>query len=109
MSLRRSRRLRVEALEDRVTPAVTVRFYGGLLTIQGDNVTNNVLIAETGTPGKFAVTANGTFAGSYKFSNLQVMMGNGNDTLALQIKTAITGNITATMGNGSDVVTTENS
>jgi hypothetical protein len=109
MALRRPRRLQLQQLEDRTTPAATTRLVGGLLIIRSDNLNNNLVIAETATPGKFAVTNNATPVGQFKFSSLSVTMGNGNDTVDLRIKTAIPGNVMVLGGNGSDFVTTENS
>ncbi|MFO0845412.1 MAG: hypothetical protein U0797_24015 [Gemmataceae bacterium] len=114
MALRRPRRLRLQRLEDRSTPAVTTRLVGGLLSIRSDNLGNTLVIAETATPGQFTVTNQTGLGpvktvGTFKFSNLSITMGNGNDTVDLQVKTALTGNLSVSLGNGTDVFTTQTS
>lgn len=114
MALRRPRRLRLQQLEDRTTPAVTTRLVGGLLAIRSDNLSNTLVIAETATPGQFTVTDKVGLGpvktvGTFKFANLTVTMGNGHDIVDLRVKTTLTGNVTVNLGNGTDVFTTENS
>ena len=56
-SIRTEARLRVEALEDRCTPAVTAVFNGGILTVLGDNAANVIRVgADSG--GNLVVTNN---------------------------------------------------
>ncbi len=110
MSFRiRPRRPMLQQLEERTVPSVTTTLSAGTLFIRGSNLSNNLVIAETATPGKFQVTNNGNFVGQFSFSNLNITMGNGSDTVDLQIKTALTGNLTVSLGNGADTFTTKNS
>jgi hypothetical protein len=108
MSLKTSRRLTVQRLEDRATPSVSTTLINGTLTIRGDNLPNSVLISES-APGKFTVTNNAKTVGTFSFSNLTVQMGNGADTVELKLATALTGNLNVTLGNGTDTFTTANS
>jgi hypothetical protein len=108
MSIRRPRRLQVENLEDRVTPAVSVRLYPGLMLIQGDNTVNNLKVTQT-APSTFAITNNAKAVGTFKFSNLSITMGNANDNVELKLTTALTGRLVVNLGNGGDTFTTINS
>jgi hypothetical protein len=108
MNLRKTRRLALHRLEDRTTPSVSVSLISGTLTIRSDNLPNSVLVSET-SPGKFTVTANTKTVGTFSFSNLNVFMGNGADTVELKLATALTGNLNVQLGNGTDVFTTANS
>ncbi|MFO0845411.1 MAG: hypothetical protein U0797_24010 [Gemmataceae bacterium] len=101
MSIRRPRRLQVECLEGRITPAVSVRFYSGLLMIQGDNAANNLKVTET-APSTFKVENNLKSVGTFKFSNLFITMGNRNDNVELRVATALTGRLQVSLGNGAD-------
>jgi hypothetical protein len=98
----------VECLEGRITPAVSVRLYPGLMLIQGDNAANNLVITET-APSTFKVENNLKTVGTFKFSNLSITMGNRNDNVELKLTTALTGRLTVNLGNGGDTFTTENS
>ncbi|MFO0845413.1 MAG: hypothetical protein U0797_24020 [Gemmataceae bacterium] len=108
MNFRKTRRLALSRLEDRTTPSVSVTLVSGTLTIRGDNLSNNLLVSEA-APGKFTVTNNTKTVGTFSFSNLNVLMGNGADTVELKVATALTGNVTIQTGNGTDSVTTANS
>jgi hypothetical protein len=109
MSRTRHPALWVEALEARETPHATATLSSGTLTIRGDNLSNNLVIAETATPGQFAVSANGNAVGVFTPSNLSIIMGNGNDTVDLGIKTKLPGSLTVNLGAGNDYFTTKNS
>jgi hypothetical protein len=106
MSLRRPRRLHVENLEGRITPAVSVRLLPGLLIIRGDNAANTLSITEVGA-NKFKVENNAKAVGTFTFSNLQVTMGNRNDIVSLKVTTALTGRVLVSLGNGSDTFSTK--
>jgi hypothetical protein len=101
--------LRLEALDDRFVPSVvSLSFSGGSLTVRTDNLPNNLAVTQTG-PG-YKVTDNGASLGSYALTgNLSVTMGNGNDTVALNLTTGLPGGLTVNLGNGTDTFTTAGS
>ncbi len=113
MSLRRPCRLQVQQLEDRITPAVSTKYLGGLLIIRSDNLSNELRISEVGTSGVFLVQNKLVGApafsnvGKFAINNLIIQMGNGNDTVDLRINKAIPGNVFVNLGNGSDYFTTK--
>jgi hypothetical protein len=109
MGLTRWTTLRVEELEARETPTVTAAFSGGTLNLRGDNSDNNLVIAEIGASGKFNVTANGNPVGQFSATNLNITMGNGNDTVDLGINKKLPGYLTVNLGAGDDSFTTKNS
>lgn len=97
-------RLAVESLEARDTPAVTVAFAGGNLTVIADHVGRFIQINPNGT--KIAVVADGRPMGSYAVTgNLTVRGGNGGDAIQFNTFTgpAIPGNVMVDGGNGNDL------
>jgi molybdopterin-binding protein len=108
MSVSRPPCLSVERLEDRSLPSVSLAFSGGNLTLTGDNTGNNLAVTQSGSAYK--VTNNGTSLGSYALTgNLSVTMGNGNDTVALNLTTGLPGGLTVNLGNGNDTLGTAGS
>ncbi len=106
MSLRRSRRLQVEGLECRITPAVSVRFFAGNLVIRSDNLSNDLSVLEN-VAGKFTVVNNTKTVGTFSnVNNLFILMGNGNDNVTLKIQTVLPGNLHVNLGNGYDKFST---
>jgi hypothetical protein len=104
-------RLRVESLEDRCVPAVTVSQMGGTLTIIGGNGPNTVTIAESTTPGGYDVSGTG-ISGTKHFgsvTDIVVTMGTGLDTVHLEGTSApgtvLTGNLAITAAGNITVDT----
>src|SRR5262249_34116529 len=82
-------------------------FTGGLLIIKGDNTPNSLVITQAGS--NLALTVNGKPSGSFAASSLQITMGNSADVVDLRVTAALTGTVTANLGNGNDYFTTRNS
>lgn len=108
MSNRPSANFQLEILEPRETPDATVRSVAGTLFIRGDNTPNGVVLVEN-APGQFDVTVNGGFRGTFAARNINIQMGNANDTVDLAVKTALPGYVRVHLGDGNDTFTTRNS
>lgn len=108
MSNRPTANFQLEILEPRETPDATVRSVAGTLFIRGDNTPNGVVLVEN-APGQFDVTVNGGFRGTFAARNINIQMGNANDTVDLAVKTALPGYLRVHLGDGNDTFTTRNS
>jgi hypothetical protein len=108
MSDQTSANFQLEILEPRETPAATVRSVAGTLFIRGDNTPNGVVLVEN-APGQFDVTVNAAFQGTFAARNINIVMGNANDTVDLAVKTALPGYLRVHLGDGNDTFTTRNS
>src|SRR5262249_17960206 len=104
MHLKLKPRLSVESLEGRETPSVSLTFSGGTLSIRGDNTPNNLLITQTATG--LSVSDNGAPMGTYAATNLSITMGNGNDTVTTKFTTGLPGTLSVSLGNGDDTFDT---
>src|SRR5205085_2622266 len=99
---------RLEPLEDRAQPSVTLSFNGSSLSIYGDNTANKLAVTQSGSA--YAVSNNGVNLGSYAVTgNLSITMGTGNDSVALNLTTGLPGGLTVNLGNGTDTFTTAGS
>jgi hypothetical protein len=108
MSGHPSAKFHLEVLESRETPAVSVRSVAGTLFVRGDNTPNGVILTEN-APGQFDVSANSVFQGTFAARNINIVMGNANDTVDLRVKTALPGSLYVHLGDGNDKFTTRNS
>jgi hypothetical protein len=100
------RPLGLETLEDRALPAASLFFSAGGLTVRGDNTPNNLVMTQTGA-GDLQVSVNGANLGTFAVTgNLTVLMGNGNDTVALATAAGpgLAGNLSVSTGNGNDSI-----
>jgi hypothetical protein len=103
----------VEALEDRCLPASTAAASAGLLTITGDAAApnQNIVIAQTATPGTYQVTItdDGTAAVSQSFTgitDIQINAGAGQDTISLGGNAASSSGLTGNLSiNGTGQLT----
>jgi hypothetical protein len=95
--MRRNRRLSVEALEDRRTPAglVTATFMGATLVLTGDAADNDIEITQ-GTNDRLTLTGN---AGTL------VRLNAGPSLAALTLPAPTTANVAAFLGAGADNLT----
>lgn len=104
---------RVEALEDRLVPALTIRQVGGLLRITGEDKLNDFIqINDAGTtaPGSVVVVANAqSYFSTSPITRIVVRTGGGNDTVTYQMVRQLAAgnvrNIRVDTGNGHDTVT----
>lgn len=108
-SARRPRRLALEALQERWTPAVTASFSAGVLTVQGDALGNTIAISRNagGTllvnNGAVAITGgNATTANTTK---IQVYGKDGNDSITLNEANGALPAAVLYGGNGNDQLT----
>lgn len=108
MSAQPSRRLvpRLEGLDLRLCPSVTVQANGPSLQISGNGTADAVSIVDNGQ-GRVTVTANGQISTFVDISEIRVQTGGGNDTVDYRL----TGSTTAQtkvgidLGDGDDTAT----
>ena len=99
---------RLEQLSDRVVPSCTVVDNSGILTITGDNHSNDIQITDDGTT--VTVTCDGGTSQDFTdVTKIVVKAGNGSDTVGYDLTSD--GSVTATrevnvhLGNGQDTFT----
>jgi hypothetical protein len=93
------------ALENRITPAASISFLNGNLTVTGDNTAN--VIEVSGAAGSASVNVNGVFRGTYAITGrLTVNGGNSSDTILVRINggASLPGDVLINVGNGNDFV-----
>jgi len=104
--------LRLEPLNDRVVPSVTVVQDGGTMTIKGDAHANDIEIRDGGTPAGLTVLVDGVDQGlsGLEVTKVVVRAGSGADTVSY----TLTGDYAATartvevwLGNGNDTFTAD--
>lgn len=101
----RRRPWQLTALENRLTPAVSLRYLSGHLTLTGDDTGNAITLNRTATA--VTVKAGGIDFGSYVVTgNVTVHSGNGNDTVSLVFAsaTALPGLFEVSAGLGNDTI-----
>jgi len=109
MSLRSSRPAsfvpRLEVLEDRWCPSVTLQTNGPELRIQGNAAADVIGITDNGA-GRVSVTANGQTAAFSGITQIRVESGDGNDTVDYRLTgpTAADHLVRIDLGNGADTV-----
>ncbi len=109
---------RIETLEDRVVLAsqIGVAFSNGNLVLTGSGDADNVTVSITGT-NVVTLSTSGTFTGQVAASylvtgNLSINMGNGDDSVILQVDgldgdgKLDSGNLSIDLGAGNDILTT---
>lgn len=102
----RRTRLNLLALENRITPAISLTYAGGSLSIRGDN-TSNFMTLDTTAPGNITVFNNGITYGPYNLTgNLTIQMGNSADSVYFfspLTNVIVPGRFTLSLGNGDDI------
>lgn len=99
-------RPRLENLEDRTTPAVTISPNGNVLNISSNAASDTVRIRDNGNGNLNVTFPNGSFSG-VNFQRININMGNGNDRVFYNQ----TGNrvrnmlLNVNLGNGNDLFT----
>jgi Ca2+-binding RTX toxin-like protein len=108
-SVRRPRRLALEALQERWTPAVTASFSAGVLTVLGDAQANTIAISRNAggallvNNGAVAITGgNATVANTTK---IQVYGNHGNDSITLNESSGALPAAVLYGGQGNDQLT----
>ena len=109
---------RLEALDDRTVPAVTVVPTGSLLTITGDTEANAIVISDTGQPG--FVTETGEQVGGLTvavdgglpqwfggITTISIFGDAGDDSVTYELTGPVTATrfVTAELGRGRDTFT----
>jgi hypothetical protein len=94
----------IEALEQRIAPAVLIGTVGHKLVIKGDNLGDTITIdGVVGHPGNFTVTAGSTVSHVTGITDMAIMLGNGSDSLNFSNSVQavdITGSLTITSTGG---------
>lgn len=95
-------RLNLTSLENRVTPAATLSYLNGNLTVTGDNTGNVIAVAATGS-NQLSVSVNSIGMGSFNVTgNLAINSGNGADTVTIALgANTFSGNVTINTGTTS--------
>jgi hypothetical protein len=96
---------RLEQLSDRVVPSCTANLAGGVLTITGDNHSNDIQITDDGTT--VTVACDGDASQDFTdVTKIVVKSGNGGDTVGYDLTSdgtvAITRDVDVHLGNGQD-------
>ncbi|MBX7103753.1 MAG: hypothetical protein K1X57_06715 [Gemmataceae bacterium] len=96
-------RLSLNSLETRLTPAASISYVGGSLTVTGDQTANAISLLATAN-NTFQVSVNAANLGTYAVSgNVTVNGGNSADTVTVNLGAfSQNGNLTANLGNGND-------
>src|SRR5262245_30373978 len=101
------RELCLEPLQDRILPAITPSFSGGLLKIVGDAAANSIVLTLVGTSGT-SIRLNGAgISGSPTLANTKsiVILGNGgDDTIDISALTGYAGKTTLDGGAGNNIL-----
>jgi hypothetical protein len=111
MTLVRRTALQLEALNDRIVPAVTFAEVNGTLTVTGDQRANDIEITDDGTASGVTVTVGDTeYHPTQQISQVVVDSRGGSDTVSYNL----TGDYVGTMrtvqvflGNGKDTFTAD--
>jgi hypothetical protein len=104
--------LRLEPLNDRVVPSVTVVQDGGTMTIKGDAHANSIEIHDGGTPAGLTVTVDGVDQGlsGLEVTKVVVRTGGGADTVSYTLEgdyAATARTVEVWLGNGDDTFTAD--
>ena len=96
---------RLEALEDRWCPSVTLQTNGPELRIQGNAADDVISITDNGA-GRVSVTANGKTSAFTGITQLRIDTGDGNDTIDYQLTGSTVADhlVRIDLGSGTDSV-----
>jgi hypothetical protein len=103
--------LRLERLDERTLPSVSVAQSGGTLTITGDQRANTVQVQDDGTAGGLTVTVDGTgYPISGPVTAVVINTRGGNDRVSYDLTgdyVGTTRTVTVSLGNGDDTFTAD--
>jgi hypothetical protein len=104
--------LRLESLNDRTVPSVTVVQDGTTLTVKGDAHANDIEIHDNGTPAGLTVTVDGVDQGlsGLEVTKVVVKAGGGADTVSYALEgdyAATARTVEVWLGNGNDTFTAD--
>src|SRR5687767_2819664 len=95
---------RLESLEDRFAPAVTINQTGETLVLQGDAAPDAVNITAVSTD-RYAVSVGGVARGEFAgVSSIDANLGEGGNAIVLALAQDADVNVTINTGSGVDVV-----
>ncbi|MFM7112143.1 MAG: beta strand repeat-containing protein, partial [Planctomycetota bacterium] len=104
----------LEGLNERIVPAVSVKFLGGSLTITANpaNVSNNLVVTQQATDGKFVISDGGVSVGPYRVTgNITITSSNASDTIQVNLNRGAAGTfqlpgfLSINSRNGADTIT----
>jgi len=104
----------LEGLTERIVPAVSVKFLGGSLTITANpaNVSNNLVVTQQATDGKFVISDGGVSVGPYRVTgNITITSSNASDTIQVNLNRGAAGTfqlpgfLSINSRNGADTIT----